>query len=242
MATPSPKPVSAGTSSASVRSNHSPTYLETVAKLESAFPALKGMPGGKLVNFDLAGGEVAEILYRQRHGRAPGRCALLTFDEKTVQSKEFTTPDDLDAYLKQANSSGVNKQCRLWILEDLQRDWINVLGSHLGIDPLVIREQMNVWHYTDSNSIPTRTLPSMTKPQKSFTLRYYEVRALAGNDTISHLSHQMTFAVNRRRYERCVRTPPTDPTLELQSLNRSDGATLIVQHWKSTKDGIVTVL
>jgi len=91
---------------------------------------------------------------------------------------------------------------RLFILEDLTPGYIDTLGHHLGVDPLVFSEQMNTWNFTDSWSIPHRGLPSLSRPEESFTLRYYEIRTLFDEDSIDVLTLQHTFAVNRRRYER----------------------------------------
>lgn len=84
----------------------------------------------------------------------------------------------------------------------MEPDYVDALGHHLGVDPLVFSEQMNTWNFTDSWSIPHRGLPSMSIPGQSFTLRYYELRTLFDSKSVDISSLQMTFAINRRRYER----------------------------------------
>lgn len=42
----------------------------------------------------------------------------------------------------------------------------------------------------------------MSTPTQSFTVRYYERRTLKNAKSIGDLTFQMTFAINRRRYER----------------------------------------
>lgn len=79
---------------------------------------------------------------------------------------------------------------------------MDALGHHLGVDPLIFSEQTNTWNFTDSWSIPHRGLPSMSVPEQSFTLRYYELRTLFDPESVGTLSSQVTFAVNKRRYER----------------------------------------
>jgi hypothetical protein len=96
----------------------------------------------------------------------------------------------------------VKKHRRLFVLEDMEPDYVDALGHHLGVDPLVFTEHTNTWNYTSSWSIPHRGLPSMAVPERSFTLRYYELRTLFDPKSIDVLTMQMTFAVNRRRYER----------------------------------------
>jgi hypothetical protein len=117
----------------------------------------------------------------------------------------FVTPERLEEYLtdKSAEQSrNVDKQRRLFILEDMEPAYVEVLGHHLGVDPLVFSEQMNTWNYNDSWSVGARGLPSLITPEQSFTLRYYELRTLKKPQSIDALTLQMTFAVNRRRYER----------------------------------------
>jgi hypothetical protein len=119
--------------------------------------------------------------------------------------KGFTSPEHLQTYLKSETSEksrNHDKIRRLFLLEDMEPDYVETLGHYLGVDPLVFSEQMNTWNYTDSWSIQHRGLPSLHAPEQSFTLRYYELRTLKVPMSIDALTLQMTFAVNRRRYER----------------------------------------
>jgi hypothetical protein len=116
----------------------------------------------------------------------------------------FKSPEDLKKYLEKnpAQSSRESKKRRLFILEDLELDYVDTLGYYLGVDPSVFSEQMNTWNFTDSGSVPCRALPSVSSPAQSFTLRYYEIRTLADHKSVDTLMLQMTFAINRRKYER----------------------------------------
>jgi hypothetical protein len=181
-------------------------YLQCLESLHGAFPALKSFLE-KLANESEPGREAVKTHYRKKHGRVPGRCVCLKFeDDKVSVVKEggFESPATLRTYLENnpATQSRANKQRRLFILEDMEPDYVNALGYHLGVDPLVFSEQMNTWNFTDSWSIPYRGLPSMSVPAQSFTLRYYELRTLFAPKSIDVLSLQMSFAINRRRYER----------------------------------------
>lgn len=176
------------------------TYLERLHDLEHAYPALKSFLA-KVDNHD-EGRKIVSAAYQKRFERCPGRCALIIFHEDRVETHEFPRPADLTGYLNGVDAAEAKDQCRLWILEDLDPSWINTLGALFCVDPLVFGEQMNTWNFTDSKSIPMRVLPSMIQPEKSFTLRYYEFRQLKDGNAIDHLRNQMTFAVNRRRYER----------------------------------------
>ncbi|KAI4650657.1 hypothetical protein J4E93_003014 [Alternaria ventricosa] len=181
-------------------------YLQCLDTLEDAFPALKSFLE-KLANEGEAGRKAVRQHYEKEHQRTPGRCYCLEFKAKSVVEVEkggFESAAALREYLKKkpANKSREERHKRLFILEDMEPDYVDALGHHLGVDPLVFSEQMNTWNFTDSWSIPHRGLPSMSVPGQSFTLRYYELRTLLYPDKIDVLSLQTSFAVNRRRYER----------------------------------------
>lgn len=182
-------------------------YLQCLEQLQDSFPPLQSFLK-KVGNVD-KGRELVETHYRGRHpGGVPGRCYCLQFADQVNILEDYTEgfagPADLATYLTKhpAKSSRRENNRRLFILEDLEPNYIDVLGHHLGVDPLVFSEQMNTWNFTDSNSIPYRGLPSMSTPEQSFSLRYYEIRTLDDPKSVGPLTLQMTFAVNRRRYER----------------------------------------
>ncbi|KAI4918960.1 hypothetical protein J4E85_009750 [Alternaria conjuncta] len=177
-------------------------YLQCLDTLEDAFPALKSFLE-KLANEGEAGRQAVRQHYEKEHQRTPGRCYCLEFKAKSVVEVEkggFKSAAALREYLKEkpANKSREERHKRLFILEDMEPDYVDALGHHLGVDPLVFSEQMNTWNFTDSWSIPHRGLPSMSVPGQSFTLRYYELRTLLYPDKIDVLSLQTSFAVNRR--------------------------------------------
>lgn len=176
------------------------SYLQRLQNLKYAYPALASLD--KIENTTDEDRKLVQKLHLERYGRLPGRCALLTFNERAVEHREFLTPNELDDHLQNAPSDGLDEHHRLWILEDLEPAWVNVVGARLGVDPLVFAEQMRTWNFTDSKTIPACKLPSMIDPAKSFTLKYYEIRSLSDGESIDWLRNQMTFAVNTRRYER----------------------------------------
>ncbi|KAI4703869.1 hypothetical protein J4E81_000933 [Alternaria sp. BMP 2799] len=181
-------------------------YLQCLDTLEDAFPVLKSFLE-KLANEEEAGRRAVRQYYEKEHQRTPGRCYCLEFKAKSVEVVEegvFETADALRAYLqkKSANKSRQEKHRRLFILEDMEPDYVDALGHHLGVDPLVFSEQMDTWNFADSWPTPHRGLPSMAIPGQSFTLRYYELRALLYPSSVDASSLQTSFAVNRRRYER----------------------------------------
>jgi len=181
-------------------------YLECLGTLEGAFPALQSFLD-LLADEKDPGRKAVQTYHQKNFGRVPGRCYCLEFGDDSVtiaQEGGFENPAALRAYLEKhpAAKSREDKRRRLFILEDMEPDYVDALGHHLGVDPLVFSEQMNTWNFTDSWSIPFRGLPSMSVPGHSFTLRYYELRTLFDPSSVDVLSMQFSFAVNRRRYER----------------------------------------
>lgn len=182
-------------------------YLQCLESLKNAFPALKSLLE-KLTDENDLGREVVKMYYQREYQREPGRCYCLKFEESSVslvKENGFESPAALRAYLEKnpaKDSREVKKHRRLFILEDMEPDYVDALGHHLGVDPLVFSEHMNTWNFTDSWSIPHRGLPSMSVPEQSFTLRYYELRTLFDPHSIDVLNLQMAFGVNGRRYER----------------------------------------
>ena len=185
-------------------------YLSKLFSLQRSYPALKSFLR-KLSNENDEGRKVVNKHYTKEHGRSPGRCFCLVFEKDGVTllpgyENGFRDAAELQTYLSsedgRAEKSRSDGKRRLFLLEDMEPGYVEALGYHLGVDPLVFSEQMNTWNYADSWSIQNRGLPSMHNPQRSFTLRYYELRTLKKPMSIDRLTLQMTFAVNRRRYER----------------------------------------
>jgi hypothetical protein len=206
LAAPHDQPTTSPQPAANPRLGGKP-YLQCLESLENAFPALKSFLE-KLTNEEDDGRKVIRKYYQRTPQRGPGRCYCLKFEESSVcrvQENGFESSAALREYLEKdpaKESREVKKHRRLFILEDMEPDYVDALGHHLGVDPLVFSEHMNTWNFTNSWSIPHRGLPSMSVPEQSFTLRYYELRTLFDHKSIGILSSQMTFAVNRRRYER----------------------------------------
>jgi hypothetical protein len=181
-------------------------YLRCLETLENAFPALKTFLE-KLANDNEPGRKAVKAHYKDNHNREPGRCYCLNFSNESISitgDGAFKSVDALKKYLGEvsAEQSRKDKQRRLFIIEDMEPGYVDALGHHLGVDPLVFSEQMNTWNFTDSWSIPFRGLPSMSYPGQSFTLRYYELRTLFAPKSVNVLSLQSSFAINWRRYER----------------------------------------
>ena len=196
-------------------------YLSRAESLKNAYPPLIQL-FDKLSEFNDQGRQIVDSTYKNEYRLSPGRCALLEFGDTSISHTHFDLPGDLRLHFQKLKASNQDTgACRLYVLEDLHPEFIEVLGDNLGVDPHVFAEQTNAWYFTDVRSIAHRQLASLNRPEESFTLRYHELRKPdpeCRND-LTVLSHQMSFAINRRLYEPwiVVESPsmPTDDSVAL---------------------------
>ena len=223
-----------GPSNASMKSFASVSYLDKVKSLQDAYPALIQLVD-KIAEFDDQEIRMVKSTYSNEYEVSPGRCAVLEFNGSSVHHEELPLASDLRRYFRNHESGILNADaCRLFILEDLEPDFVELLGDNLGVDPLVFAEQTNAWYFTDIQSVGHRQLPSLIKPQKSFTLRYHEIRRPQSGheDDLSAMSKQTTFAINRRLYEPWV-------VVESPSMPSTDSVAVVrrcASFWTSQKE------
>lgn len=182
-------------------------YLTRLESLAATYPPLKSFLAD--IKENDKDRKVVYDHYSHTDQHRPGRCAILQIREDEVGEIKWAPdnakdPKALRDYLT-ANPAILSRQQghrRVFILEDLDPDYVDVLGEELGVGPLVFSEQMDTWNSTDSTTIPYRGLPSISSPKQSFTLRYYEIRTLENPHSVDRDTLQVTFAVNSRQYER----------------------------------------
>jgi hypothetical protein len=121
------------------------SYLQGLLELSIGYPAISGFLKR---TGDSEPRKVVREEFKKRHRSLPGRCGLLTFHETSVEHHFFTTPAELAAYFDEHISEGGPRPCHLWVLEDLELAWVDVLGGRLGVDPLVFSEQTNTFNFT----------------------------------------------------------------------------------------------
>lgn len=97
---------------------------------------------------------------------------------------------------------------RLFLLEDLDETNLEMLGAALHIDPVVLADHLFTFHFAQNNTVPHRTLPSLTDPTRSFTLRYYELRETDPYLDEALAYNRQTFARVSRKIERWLDLPP----------------------------------
>ncbi len=106
------------------------------------------------------------------------RAAVLQFGSSRssrVERVDFGNVNDLKTYFFHAARSACKH--RLYLLEDLSRDFIDAFGAHFWMDPILLAAHENSTHWTGSAhryALPRR-LSRSEKCDPLFTLRYYEL-------------------------------------------------------------------
>lgn len=182
-----------------------PTYLGLVHQLSNRYPALHSL---------------SSWIERQRmYSSRPVGCSVLEFnDDGVVNHIVFSacspetdgdatatataTLSELAEYLASSSSSSAPTR-RLYMLEDLSGPYIELFGSHLGIDAQVLAAHIHDAHWTASyKSGHAAQLPSLNDPEKSYTLRYYDARIFehprldpppTSVRTVANVSRNVTF-------------------------------------------------
>ncbi|KAJ5126363.1 hypothetical protein N7448_005668 [Penicillium atrosanguineum] len=126
--------------------------------------------------------------------QSTSRCGALDFVRgKQPEFVDLSDSADLCDYLDRINAE---TPCynRLFLLEDLNESSLELLGSALHIDPVVLADQLFAYHFSQNDMVPHRTLPSLTDASKSFTLRYYELRETDDRLAENQTRRRRTFA------------------------------------------------
>ncbi|KAH7411532.1 hypothetical protein BKA64DRAFT_383004 [Cadophora sp. MPI-SDFR-AT-0126] len=136
----------------------------------------------------------------------PVRTAVLEFYAHSVVRIDFDSSDGVSAYSKLSAYLTSLHQCknRLFLLEDLSPEFIELLGGYLNIDGTVFAHQIRDAHYSGGpwNGHPPQLPSEIGSPQGGFTLRYYEPRYLDDPDlpafssavqTLGNVARPVTF-------------------------------------------------
>ncbi|KAL6713409.1 hypothetical protein ACLMJK_008874 [Lecanora helva] len=144
------------------------TYIEAIESSCSRYPDLV-----KLSRF---------FQHPRWPGLPPGRAAVLEFRGGSVTRFDFQSAEKLNTYF--SGIVGDSCDCRLYLLEDLSKQFVEAFGAHFWMDPFLFAAHENSTHWTATKfdyALPRR-LPSSDKLDPSFTLRYYEVVKLLGSE------------------------------------------------------------
>jgi len=107
------------------------------------------------------------------------RVRLIDFP-RSPESCEFHTLQELNEYLDKPEPGPLAPRCRVYVLENLTLEYIAIFGHHFNVDPTVFAEQAQRMNWADfPNENYTPKLHLRRDPNRSFTLRYSELRLFA---------------------------------------------------------------
>ncbi|OBT81534.1 hypothetical protein VE02_09801 [Pseudogymnoascus sp. 03VT05] len=104
-----------------------------------------------------------------------GALTVLEFYEnKRISRIDLKGSEMLKDYLM--STSRENPQRRLFLLEGVARNFVQVFGSHFGMDPdfFARQKRTRIWEVAH-NGGKTPSLPSLNNPKRSFMIKYLEL-------------------------------------------------------------------
>ncbi|KAJ5613586.1 hypothetical protein N7528_007240 [Penicillium herquei] len=171
------------------------SYLDQARKLRARFPCMKQF----FADWErLSPNSLPRTLSLNP---VSSRCGVLEFiQNEQPRFIDLSDQTDLQNYI---NTMNTNYSCqnRLFLLEDLEESKLETLGSALMIDPLVLADHLFTYHFSQTHTIPHRKLPSVINAERSFTLRYYELRETGHRVADAQTSRRRTFARASRQIE-----------------------------------------
>lgn len=106
-----------------------------------------------------------------------GRAAVLEFYPDCVKRQNFQTSNDLLKYVESVNQNNDTCKRRLYLLEGLPRNYIEILGSQLKIEPYLFAQQLRRVIWDDNNRVGNSPLlPSHPSAASTLALQYFELR------------------------------------------------------------------
>lgn len=140
-----------------------PPYRDDICALLNKFPNLRYPDDKRYEDYPFQ---------QPLHGQSQVAC--LTFRESSLVSHQtISSPDVLETLLSQAPPAGTR---RLFLLEELQPDFVTILGHKLRIPPSVFSRHRRkaLWEY-DHDAGNTPPLPSLNDPSTHFCFHYWEL-------------------------------------------------------------------
>ncbi|KAL8691065.1 MAG: hypothetical protein Q9218_003627 [Villophora microphyllina] len=106
------------------------------------------------------------------------KAAMLVIHAHSTERYDITTLEHLERLLQIENKDHHHVIARLFVVEDLSRDLIEALGSHLDVDPTFFSGHISdyIWYNTRDPWIELPSLDAVTRQQSHFNVRYAQTR------------------------------------------------------------------
>ena len=104
------------------------------------------------------------------------RVRMIDVPPSQENAYEFKTPQELNDHLGQQELIPPAPRCRVYVIENLNLDYITVFGHHFKVDPTLFARQVGTPNGGNRNPNGTPNLFHHRDRQRSFTLPYGELR------------------------------------------------------------------
>ncbi|CAD6569864.1 MAG: hypothetical protein ASARMPRED_003294 [Alectoria sarmentosa] len=115
------------------------------------------------------------------------KVAMLTFEPNAVVRRDdFSNISNLSVALKESLIKHNDVHARLFVVEDLSRDVIEVLGARFDVDPLFFRGHISdyMWHNTRDPWVELPDLDIMSRNRSFLHVRYVQTRYFRSEDSL----------------------------------------------------------
>lgn len=182
-------------------------YLAHIKQLSQSWRTLRHLTDWMQVGTDpwrwkrLQSGDDGKAERKERHNRT--NVTFIEYQPNIAPRKTaITSAEKLKETLGSLTHDGTGASpLRLFVVEDLSQQVIELLGSRFDVDPLFFREQIgdNVWHNTRDPWAMPPTLISSTKQRSWFRLRNLRLRYHTSDESYkSAVKQANTWNVSRR--------------------------------------------
>ncbi|KAL8753940.1 MAG: hypothetical protein Q9199_004699 [Rusavskia elegans] len=125
------------------------------------------------------------------------KVALLEFHADSITRHEISTAEQLASVCPTSSAGSKGLVSRLFVVEDLSRDMIETLGSHLDVDPMFFRGHISdyAWYNTRDPWIELPDIDLVSRNRSFFNVRYSNTRYFRDSKSYS-LARTETGAFN----------------------------------------------
>ncbi|KAL9580933.1 MAG: hypothetical protein Q9212_004194 [Teloschistes hypoglaucus] len=132
------------------------------------------------------------------------KAAMLVIYSHTTERHDVTDLEHLKQLLRIEDEPRKGVIARLFIVEDLSRDLIEILGSHLDVDPTFFRGHISdyTWYNTRDPWIEVPDMNILTRQRSHFNIRYAQIRYFRTSRSFKKARAESTMFNVLRRVDR----------------------------------------
>ncbi|OAL49335.1 hypothetical protein IQ07DRAFT_77294 [Pyrenochaeta sp. DS3sAY3a] len=164
------------------RLNEELPYLRHVKRLSNAWPHLRLLADFIEISTIPKRWNILQHKPNERNERArrTNVTRLDYFDSRVVTRQDYKTPEELDKAFtdEPIGGNGDNIKLRLFVVEDLSREVIEQLGTHLDIQPAFFRQHIvdYAWYNTRDSWVDPPNLDIIAREENWLQLRFVTAR------------------------------------------------------------------